>query len=37
MENQDEESMSACQCQVHGILPIMWHAENHGLGSGDGI
>jgi hypothetical protein len=35
MENQDEENMSACQCQVLGILPILWQAENHGSGSED--
>jgi hypothetical protein len=20
--------LSRCQCQIHGILPIMWHWEN---------
>jgi hypothetical protein len=28
MENQAEGSVSVCQCQIAGSLPIMWHCEN---------
>ncbi len=28
MANQVEGNGSACQCQILGILPIMWHWKN---------
>ena len=28
MENQAEGSVSVCQCQIAGSLPVMWHREN---------
>ena len=27
MENQIKDNVSACQCQIHGILPTMRHQQ----------
>lgn len=28
MEDRVEENISACECQILGILPIGWHWKN---------